>query len=465
LLKGPVSISVLFVDCLAFPACTGHNGGKVISVKLHGVFQLIVAALIAAALAGCGGGGGGGSRGGDGVFLPPSPPIHTVAEAQQHAQWTVLVYLDADNDLEAAGIHNFNQMEVVGSTRDVHVIVQMDRRSGTDPNNERWTDTRRYLIIQDSDPLRMHSIRLDTSAANLGRVPPLLDNGNLGELDMADPKNLRDFVQWGIGEFPADHYALVIWDHGTGWQIRSASVQPEYKYIAADDTSSSVMNITDIPRALAGFNIDVIAFDACYMQQLELAYELRGSAHYLVASTAVEPSAGYNYARILSQMTSGTDPEQMARLLVAQYAAEYPDTGDITQSAIDLTRAQDVAMAASIFANVLETNAASKAVGLAAARSQTLDYATAGSVQDSRDLGDYASRCAAVIGSDASLAYTDLKNALSAAVIASIHGPDMPNDHGMAIYIPPPTSYDPRYGQLSLARDTGWDDWLVAQHQ
>ena len=399
------------------------------------------------ALAGCGGGGGGGD-----VLTPPSPVIHTRAEAEGGAQWTVLVYLDADNDLESAGIHNFNQMELIGSTRNVHVIVQMDRMSGTDPDNDSWTDARRYLIIQDSDPKRMHSIRLDD--------PPL------GELDMGSPVTLRNFVAWGVSEFPADHYLLVIWDHGNGWQIRSTSLQPEYKYVAADDTSGTQINVTDLPAALAGLNVDVVAFDACYMQQLEVAYELRGSARYMVGSAAVEPSPGYNYARLLSHITDGIDPEQLCRMIVAQYATEYPEArSNITQSAIDLQRVGDVANAASSLALVLRSNAGKWSANLAAARSDSLNYSSSGSNPNSRDLLDYAYRCADVIGPTANAAYTDLANSLSAAVIASTHNADMPNAHGLAIYIPPPRNYDLRYGHLSLAQDTEWDDWLLAQKQ
>lgn len=423
---------------------------KVTSLKLRGVFQSIVTVLIAAALTGCGGGGGGGSS--SNAFLPPSPPIHTLAEAQARAQWTVLVYLDADNDLESAGIHNFNQMEMIGSTRDVHVIVQMDRMTGTEPDNDSWTDTHRYLIIQDSDPNRMHSIRLDDPA--------------LGELDMADPLTLRSFVQWGMSEFPADNYLLIIWDHGTGWQIRSTSLPPQYKYIADDDTSGNVMNITSIPLALAGLNLDVIAFDACYMQELEIAHELRGSARYMVGSAAVEPSPGYNYARLLSHIAGGTTPEQMCGIIVNQYAAEYPNPrSNITQSAVDLQKIGDVANAANELALVLEANAVTHSASLAAARETSLDYSSVGAGRHSLDLLDYASKSAGAVGPNANVALTDLQNAMSAAVIASTHNSDMPNAHGLGIYVPRPASYDSRYEQLSLAFDTNWDEWLLAQRQ
>ena len=49
------------------------------------------------------------------------PPINNTTE------WTVMVYLDADNNLESAGIDDINEMEIVGSTTEVNVVVQVDR--------------------------------------------------------------------------------------------------------------------------------------------------------------------------------------------------------------------------------------------------------------------------------------------------------------------------------------------------
>ncbi len=409
---------------------------------------LIALFAIVAILAGCGGGGG--TRSGN-AWANLSDPIYTKEEAQQHANWTVLVYLDADNDLESAGIRNFNQMEVVGSTKDVHVIVQMDRKNGADLDNESWTDTRRYLITRDTDARVMNSVRLDT--------PPL------GERDMASQTTLRDFVSWGKSNFPADHYLLVIWDHGTGWQFRSINETPKYKYVAADDTSNSAMNVTDIPTALSGLEVDVLAFDACYMQQLEIAYQLRNCASYMIASAAPEPSPGYNYSLVLSRMSGATTPQQLSSSIVEQYAVEYASDNDVTLSAIDLSNIDALAGAVSDFAQILGANANNYASGLASARSRALDYSFSGTRRHCLDLLDYTSKCAAVIGGSANSAYSNLQTALDAAVIASMHSRELSNSNGLAIYVPTPTAYDANYNALSLADDTFWDEWLRAQKQ
>lgn len=413
-------------------------------MKLPAVLQLVLGLTLLLLLVGCGGGSGGGSGIG-------SAPIHSLQEAQQPAKWTVLVYLDADNDLEDAGIHNFNQMESVGSTQDVHVIVQMDRMTGDNPNTASWVDTRRYLIVQDSDARAMHSVRLDTP--------------QLGELDMASPNTLRDFVQWGKSQFPAEHYLLVLWDHGSGWRLRTFNAQPRYKTINADDTSGTEMNVTDLPGALAGLKVDVLAFDACYMQQLEVAYEIRSCADYMVGSAATEPSPGYNYSRLLSNISGATTPVRMCQTIVQQYAAEYPNpVNEITQSAVDLARIGGVATAADDLAGLLIANGSTHASALAVARDQSLHYSPDDDYY-SRDLVDYADRCSSAIGPSANAARLALDSAVTAAVISSMHNNDMPGAHGLAIYAPPSRFYDPRYQELSLSRDTRWDEWLQAQQE
>ena len=410
----------------------------------YGIVIFLLTLLFAViVLSGCGGGGGGS------LGAAPLNLISTIEEARKPGVWTILVYLDADNDLEEAGLHNFNQMELVGSTKDVRVIVQLDRSIGRDETNGNWTDTRRYLVTYDTDSSKMQSVRLDAQP--------------LGELDMGSWRTLQDFVEWGVQEFPADNYCLVIWDHGSGWQIRSMNAMPEYKYIAIDDSSHNGINVTDIPSALANVNIDVVAFDACYMQQLEVAYELRNSADYMVGSAGTEPSPGYNYARWLSRLSGSITPYQLSCAIVEAYAAEYPAyQRNITQSAVDLSRIEEAASATSAFARMLLNN---RGPALMLAGQTALNYSTTGNDPNVwfLDLWDYAYKCKNLIPPLANDAFATLTSALDDAIIAETHHSDMPGSHGLAIYMPTQEYYDTRYTRLGFASDTLWDDWIRFQ--
>ncbi len=103
----------------------------------------------------------------------------------------------------------FNEMETVGSTADVQIIVQFDRSPRYDESNGNWTDTRRYRVVQDLNSTTISS--------------PVVQN--IGEVNMGDPQSLVDFVQWAKQNYPADHYCLVLWDHGGGWKAARTSLR------------------------------------------------------------------------------------------------------------------------------------------------------------------------------------------------------------------------------------------------
>ncbi len=105
--------------------------------------------------------------------------------------WTILVYLAGDNDLDSAGVVDLNEMKSVGSSDKIAVLAQFDRAG-----NKKAT-TRYYL--------------------NKGTTVAKDAVQTLGETNMGDPKVLEDFVTWGVTNYPADHYLLVLWNHGAGW--------------------------------------------------------------------------------------------------------------------------------------------------------------------------------------------------------------------------------------------------------
>ena len=118
-------------------------------------------------------------------------------------KWTILLYQDADDKvLEQDIFIDFNEAERVGSTDRVRIVAQMDRYQGGFNGDGNWTDTRRFLLQQDDD--------LNTIASPYQSI---------GEADMSDPQTLVDFVTWGIQEFPADKYVLIMSDHGMGLSL------------------------------------------------------------------------------------------------------------------------------------------------------------------------------------------------------------------------------------------------------
>ncbi|GAH31165.1 unnamed protein product, partial [marine sediment metagenome] len=229
-----------------------------------------------------------------GCFI--NPPVPNIPE------WTVMIYLDADNNLEMAGINDINEMEMVGSTTDVNVVVQVDRIPYSvlaanneghldDSSNSNWTNTRRYYITQDFDP---YTINSDLKS-------------DLGELNMGNPSTLIDFATWAVTEYPAEKYLLVIWNHGGGFRSPASTT----KDIAWDDTSGGdKITMSELEYALSaisiqmGKNVDIVGMDACLMAMTEVAYQIKDYADILVTSEESEPNDGWPYDTILGQLVS-----------------------------------------------------------------------------------------------------------------------------------------------------------------
>jgi len=367
-------------------------------------------------------------------------------------EWTILVFMNAANNLEPDSVDDMNEMEQLGSTSDVNIVVQWKRIAGYDSSNGDWRTTRRYYVTRDNDP--------DTVNSNL-----LLDMGT--GVDMGNPNTLRDFLQWGVRSFPARKYMVVIWNHGAGWRAYRDRLNIFARGVSYDDNTGNHIRIWELPLALSvGVKWNIIAFDASLMQMLEVAYEIRNLGDYIVGSEESPPAAGYPYHRILAPVISNPNiaVRDFAAQIVAQTINYYnPDSTDnITQSALDASQVENVAQKVDALAQVLLTVAPGNGTAIAAARDNAQAYAE----YTFKDLWDYTEQLRARLPSSQALtdAINGVQNALSQAVIAEAHSNRRVNrSHGLSIYVPRPSEFETRYNLLAFARATHWDEWLQAQ--
>ena len=220
----------------------------------------------------------------------------------QPKAWTVMVYLDGDNNLEGAAIDDFLEMASVHNS-DVDVVVQFDRAEGYDKRYDDWKTTKRFIMWEDIKPEARYAL------------------SDLGEINMGAPGTLESFIDWARDKYPAEHYALILWDHGGGWKGG----------VCSDDSSDrDSLSMGDLKQSLAdvtsgGTTFDVIGIDACLMGGLEVACEIEDYASLFVASAERIPDYGWDYASILrpSDLGFSVDAETWAERLVASYGTYY----------------------------------------------------------------------------------------------------------------------------------------------
>lgn len=384
-----------------------------------------------------------------GCFL--FPPMDKTAE------WTVMVYLDGDNNLETYGIQDLNEMEMVGSTTDVNMVVQIDRipysvlagnyqEYADDTSNGDWTTTRRYYITKDLNPDKISS--------------PLI--ADLGELNMGDPQTLVDFANWAAINYPAKKYLLVIWNHGGGFRSLNLA-----KDIAWDDTNGGdKITMSELEDALStisaqiGGKVDILGMDACFMAMTEVAYQIKDYADILVTSEESEPEGGWPYDTILSQLTSNPSLTsiQLATNIVDDYIFAYPTTY-VTQSAIDLSYMDSLASQLSNLASAIMSDSATpldKYIYAANSSQRYSDY-------DFIDLYDLCNKIL-TYSNNAKVKNIALsiKQSLDFTVIHSgYNGFIGSGSRGLSIYFPY-YYYDNYYDYTNFSQDTFWNEMLLS---
>jgi hypothetical protein len=390
-------------------------------------------------------------------------PFFPYAESSEDnvKDWTVMVYLDADNNLDGAGIDDFNEMAKVGSTANVNVVVEMDRAEGDDNSNNGWTDTKMFYITKGMTPTPENALE------------------DLGEKNMGDPNTLIDFVLWAAENYPAKHYLLDLWDHGGGWQG-----------VCWDDTNDGdALNMSELGNALktiresTGRNIDIILFDACLMGCIEVNYQIKDYADIVIGSEAFVPGDGCPYDSILLSLTDKPfmTLDELATEIVDDYIESYsdgePDPSDsesVTMSAFDMKKIDRLAESIDELCMLLSENAGDPITNAEICRSRNnAQTFTAGFVpspfpniaSSMIDVYDFVYELATKkFGIDQPMkdkAKTVMEN-IENSRIAEAHGNGYPDAHGLTIYFPNDltTGYKENYDAIGFAKDKYWNEFI-----
>ncbi|MBD3192984.1 MAG: PQQ-binding-like beta-propeller repeat protein [Candidatus Heimdallarchaeota archaeon] len=233
---------------------------------------------------------------------------------------TIMFYLDGDVNLESLAIDDFNELESgIANTGFVNILVLMDRHPEYDESNGNWTSTRLYEVVANTT---------DTIESNL-----LID---YGELNMGDPTTLTNFLNYCFENYTADHYLLNLWDHGSGIQGVCWDDSNGNDYLTIEELQSAITS----SETTYSEKIDIISFIACLMNMLEVAYELRDLADYLVASEEVMYGQVVDWEDVLTRYGNNQlmSMAQLSTELVESYAEDWtPVDIPTTYSAIDLS--------------------------------------------------------------------------------------------------------------------------------
>jgi len=272
--------------------------------------------------------------------------------------WTIMVFLNASNNLAPYALPNYLQMQQAalrGTNTQIVVAWKESRGNYNASNGYDWSfsgpDDTRYYLVQPS------------SGANIVGSP-IVDLG--AGVDMGASSAVANFVAYCKAHYPANRYLLDMWDHGDGWQeyVKRRSKTGTFRGISYDQETGNHIDSWQMDQCFANGNgVDILAYDACNMQMLECGYQVRNLVSYIVGSEDQTPAQGYDYSVALAPFFTNPSGASatLARSFVDQMANStqpgsiYANTA-ICQSVVTTSQLTSVAIAVDAFGQALLAN-------------------------------------------------------------------------------------------------------------
>jgi hypothetical protein len=220
------------------------------------------------------------------------------------ANWVVLTYMQADDSvLEDYIIYDLQEMADVGSNDNLKILAQVDV-SSDGPLDEPATGTRRYYVT----PGGLTYSDFDFEMGN----------------DVV--QELVDAMAWVVNDYPADHYMLIIYGHGSGVEDPNSS-----RGLLFDETQDSYMTNPQLAEALGkikdevlgGKKLDLLAIAGCTSSYIELAYQVADYVDFYVASQEEMLVLGLENKGFLSRLATGSHTTKEAAGYIVQAYEDY----------------------------------------------------------------------------------------------------------------------------------------------
>ncbi len=266
--------------------------------------------------------------------------------------------------------------------------------------------------------------------------PELLKDA--GRRNMGDAGTLSDFLSFALSAAPAKRYILVFWDHGGGPVFGLCNDQN-----FQDDSLSLAELRTGLKNGLNGTKMDIIAFDCCLMNCVDLCYDLCGFTDHAVVSQELVSGTGLNYDEWIKPIVENpsVSTQNIAMNMVDTYIAENSrgrDASTATMTVVSMDKMPSVMDAANAFSASLAREIQNNLSGVVRLRNQLtsfgefMDY-------DASDLVDVEDMCtafSALLPQESE----NLKQAARQAVSYNVTTSDIASyAHGLSFFLPQAT--------------------------
>lgn len=324
---------------------------------------------------------------------------------------TVLLYIVGDNSLSSYASRNVDS--IVSGMKKIHTSLQI-------------------LVYQDNTQLPPTIWKVERDAQ--GVVQKNIFKTYSEDQNSADPDVMSEIIKEVFDQCPGREKGLILWAHGTGW-LPSPGFAPSQRiaYSFGPD-QQSYMELWDIRTALekTGLHFNFVGFDACLMSGVEVAYELKEVADYLILSPTEIMGRGFPYQTMVP-ILGLTDLDLPA---VCNAYMQFYDGKESRDGTISLIRTDLLEDLATSYKSILKQITLPDAVSGKTIQQmgRRIPFSTADYSNVFYDMGDLVNKAAAPL-------YLPFEAALNRAVIYKNNTPrfltfDINTNSGLTVFIP-----------------------------
>ena len=419
------------------------------------------------------------------------------------AELTIIILVQASNNLESFAHKNMKEIMKWGSTPHVNILVDLHK---TGDKSWRYKIEQGCLVVEEV-------LARDTAASITTEV--------------------IDTARWAITKYPAKKYAIIFWNHGLGcldpiqdknktthlqpyndfWRLapllgpQSTEQHPgEYlsralahsipadRSILFDDERNTYLSNEGLNTALktiseellGGKKIDLIGMDACLMGMIEIADQIKDYAAYFVASEEFEFAQGWPYGDIIGKIIAQPtmNPKDLGKLIVNEFGAHYSNrTSYFTLACIDLSYIQSIKECIHALSQTLlvakKTDPERMRLFIQQARCQALSFSLSDYVDTHSFCKELIKLSTYVLDNPRNKTTptpqisidvlkkiqaltTQITSLINTAVVANTTGRYLSRAGGLSIYFPQ-RIIDRSYGSTIFAQTTEWPLLIAAQ--
>jgi hypothetical protein len=243
-----------------------------------------------------------------------------MSETEKIKEWTIMFFFAGDNALSPLIVSQLKAIKDAGFHEDVDVLAHFDSNEVGVPTRIFHVNRRRMQKLKDSlkrrhkpglsfmvgdngDPFVRDMIDDNIDPKELEESSPGLSQSLRHEDSATSLEALQNFINFCAREHKAKNYILFLVGHG---------LVVGHDAFLPDDRPLSALRLADMRDALEEFNkriedygtLQLLALHSCAMSAVEVAYELKGLAKYMMGSEGISYIGSWPYRQLLMKIIS-----------------------------------------------------------------------------------------------------------------------------------------------------------------